>query len=261
MENPLKEADALIGSVGTYARIVLVGVWFPGFLVFCEAVIVYYHHLGPRGGPIDDIANAFKSVNPVAVSILGWIIVVAMSVGLGYVTREVAFTVSDRWLRSRWWPCRGLRRIFEQIRFVYGTDKVDEVGHAYHIFQIIVYDKVNTSKLPREDFICIREFCKQWLKLNFPNLNTEGLEIEINMVIGLVLPIALASVVFVTYLSALGPLCATVSAAVMLAAAAFMMYRITRVRDTEIELTIVNFLFAHWEREWETSKHVKPVIM
>jgi hypothetical protein len=36
MESLIKAAGTLIGSIGTYARLIVVGVWFPGFLIFCE---------------------------------------------------------------------------------------------------------------------------------------------------------------------------------------------------------------------------------
>ncbi len=245
LKEAANEAGALIGSVGTYARIVLLGVWFPGFLVFCEVASVFFHCLQLPGGPIGYIAEAMKPANTVIASILIGIIVLATSIALGYVMRDIAFALSDLWLHRGWPPSRGLARIFRQIRFVYGRDKVDEVGRSYHVFKL-AYGELDTSNLPRQDDSYVREFCKEWLKLNLPNLNTEGLEIEINMVIGLILPIALASMVFIAYLA--WPL-ASLFTAMSLAAAIFMMYRIIRARDIETEQAIVNFLFVHWEKE------------
>jgi hypothetical protein len=51
----------------------------------------------------------------------------------------------------------------------------------------------NRPKLPRPPEFYIREYCKLWLRAKAPSLATDDMEAEINIVMGLVLPIALAS--------------------------------------------------------------------
>lgn len=244
MERAINEVGSLIGSLGMYARLIIVGVWFPGFLIFCELGSAYFLLLGPpdKGlfGYVAAMINEFDSA--VVSSFIG-VFVLATSIAIGYVARDLAFALSDLWLRREWRPSRTLSKIYAEIRLVYGDDKVDEVTAKYNVFGLARGD-VDASSLPRMGESYVREFCKQWLRMRVPNLNTEGLEIEINMVMGLVVPVALASTVFLSFLGSwLGIALAFVS----IAAATFMMYRINWARTLETEQAIVNFLFAHWE--------------
>jgi hypothetical protein len=244
MEAAIKEAQTLIGSLGTYARLVVVGVWFPGFLILCEFSYAYFLLFGPGDqGPFGYIAERITEFDSAVVSTLIVVLIVAMSIALGYVARDVAFAISDLWLRRKWPPARTISKIFSQIRLLYGENKVDEIARKHSVFRL-AYGEVDESQLPRSPEAYVREYCKQWLRLKAPNLNTEGLEIEINMVVGLVLPVAFASLVFVLLLkNVLGIALAIAS----VLAAILLMYRITWARNVETEQAIVNFLFAHWE--------------
>lgn len=244
METVINEAKTLIGSMGTYARLVVVGVWFPGFLLFCEAGSVYFRFFGPvdAGLPayLTEKINDFDS--SAVLGLLGALIL-GISIAAGYVSRDMAFALSDLWLRKGWRPKRRLPAIYADVCRVHGSDKVDAVTANYPVFRLATGGTDSTS-LPRMPESYVREYCKQWLRLRAPSLNTEGMEIEINMVMGLVLPVALASIVFLSFLS--GWLSFALAAA-SVAAAAFLMYRITWARDIETEQAMTNFLFAHWE--------------
>jgi len=240
----IKELWNLMGSLGTYARLVIVGVWFPGFLICCELGSTYFLFFGPPDkGLFGYVAEKIKEFDSSIVSSFIIVFVLATSIAIGYVARDITFALSDFWLRRKWRPARKLSKIYAEIRRAYGDDKVNEVAAQYNVFRL-ASGEVDGSLLPRMPETYVREFCKQWLRLNVPSLNTEGLEIEINMVMGLVMPVALASIVFLSFVGGwLGIALAFVS----IAAATFMMYRITWARNIETEQAIVNFLFAHWE--------------
>jgi hypothetical protein len=245
MESLIKETGTLIESVGTYARLVVVGVWFPGFLIFCEIGSCYFRLFRSAEKTLFGyIAANIQSLNSSVVTTLIVISVVATSIALGYVARDIAFAISDFWLRRQWRPTRKLSDIYKQIRIVYGEKKVDDVVRDYGVF-VLVSATGSTARLPRMPESYVREFCKQWLRVNAPILNTEGLEIEINMLMGLVVPMALFSTVAVCFV---GGWLGIALAALSIAAAVFMMYRINWARNIETEQAIVNFLFAHWER-------------
>jgi hypothetical protein len=244
MEGIVKEAGSLIGSLGTYARLVIVGVWFPGFLVLTELSTAYLLWLGPVDqtlfGYIDERLTALDSA---FVTTLVVVLVVASSIALGYLQRDLAFAISNAWLRRGWTPARTVREIYEQIRQVRGADEVDRVASGYPVFRLAT-GELDGSALPRLPDTYVREFCKQWLRLKSPDLNTEGLEIEINMVMGLVVPVALAALVAPALLDGW---VGVATALLSLAAAGFLMYRINWARTIETEQAITNFLFAHRE--------------
>lgn len=244
MEAIIKETQTLIGALGTYARLVIVGVWFPGFLILCELSYLYGALYLDKGDILfTSIAQRIKEFDSAVVTTLIVVFVLAVSIALGYVARDVAFAVSDFWLRRKWPPTRGLIKIFREIKYLYNDDKVDQIARQYSVFRL-AYGNIDVQPLPRSPDSYVREFCKQWLKVKAPLLNTEGLEIEINMVIGLVIPVALSSLVFISHMKdAVGIGIAVVS----ILAATLMIYRITWARDLETEQAIVNFLFAHWE--------------
>jgi|GraSoiStandDraft_16_1057320.scaffolds.fasta_scaffold346593_2 hypothetical protein len=249
MEDLIKEAGTLIGSIGTYARLVIVGVWFPGFLIFCELGSCYFRlFCSAEKTLFGYIAANIQSFNSSVVTTLIVVSVLATSIALGYVARDIAFAISDLWLRRQWRPTRKLSDIYEQIRMVYGGKKVDHIAAGYRVFRLVSATG-GMDRLPRMPESYVREFCKQWLRVNAPALNTEGLEIEINMLMGLVVPMALFSTVVICFV---GSWVGIALAVLSIAAAVFMMYRINWARNIETEQAIVNFLFAHWERLYHT---------
>jgi hypothetical protein len=245
MDTAIKTAAGLIDTLGTYARVIILGVWVPGFLLFCELGSIYFLYFGSgQEGLFDYLAERLKEFDSAIISALLLVFVLGSAIALGYVARDLAFSVSDFWLRRGWPPTRRLTMIYAEIRRLYGDDAVDKVTANYSVFKLARGD-VEARSLPRMPEAYVREFCKQWLKLNLPALNTEGLEIEINKVMGLVIPVALASLVFLSFI---GGLLGVSLALVSIAAAVFMMYRVNWARTMETEQALVNFLFAHWHK-------------
>jgi hypothetical protein len=244
METIIKAATGLIASLGMYARLIIVGVWFPGFLVFAELGSTYFQVYGPSDeGLFAYIARGIKQYDSTVVTTLIVVLVLATSITAGYVARDVAFAISDFWLRRQWPPARRVVDVYSQIRRLHGAENVDAVTVNYPIFKLGT-GEIDTSSLPRLPESYIREFCKQWLRLRAPNLNTEGLEIEINMVMGLVVPLALSAFWFFFFLTGWLRFASAIAA---VGAAILLMYRINWARDFETEQVIVNFLFAHWQ--------------
>jgi hypothetical protein len=204
------------------------------------SVLVY----GPRDqGFFAFIASNIKQYDSAVVTTLIIVLVIASSITAGYVARDLAFAISDFWLRRQWPPTRTVVDIYAQIRRVYGAENVDPVTDQYPVFKL-AKGEIDGISLPRLPDSYVREFCKQWLRLKGPSLNTEALEIEINMVMGLVVPLTLSAVWLFVFLA--GPL-RVVAALAALAAAMLLMYRINWARTLETEQVIVNFLFAHWQ--------------
>ena len=74
METIIKEARTLIGSLGTYARLVVVGVWFPGFLIFCELGFAYFLFFCPSDN--DLFGHIAEKINEYDSSVITTFIVV-----------------------------------------------------------------------------------------------------------------------------------------------------------------------------------------
>jgi hypothetical protein len=81
MESLIKEAGTLIASIGTYARLIVVGVWFPGFLIFCELGSCYFRLFRSAEETLFGyIAAGIKSFNSDVVTTLIVVSVVATSI-------------------------------------------------------------------------------------------------------------------------------------------------------------------------------------
>ncbi len=234
----------LIESLGSYARRIIVGVWFPGLLLFGEFAFIYHAATRPEASSfLADLLAAYALIGP---SLLGAAVLVAILAGaitLGYVARDLAFWASDFWLWTGMRPTRGLDRILDQIRAVHGSE-VDKVLSRYAIFERAT-DPAIARRLPRRSESYVREFCKLWLSVKAPNLSTEGIEIEINMDLGLVLPLLLAGFIFVFLV---GGAPAVILGLILFGFALLRLYRITWARNIETELAIFNFVFAHWQK-------------
>jgi len=260
MASMIEEAGGLIESIGTYARVTIVGVWFPGFLLFCELGSTYFQFFGPaEQGLLGYLVAKTREFDSPIVAAFVVVFVLATSISLGYLARDLAFAISDFWLRRGWPPVRRLAEVYGTIRRVYGEKNVDEVTSRYPVFRLAT-GHLDGESLPRMPESYVREFCKQWLRVKVPGLNTEGLEIEINMVMGLVVPMALASIVSPSFF---GPWLAIPLAIASVVAATFLMYRINWSRNIETEHAIVNFLLAHWEglpaaTAAKSAKHREP---
>src|SRR3954453_4026005 len=105
MEAIIKETQSLIGALGTYARLVIVGVWFPGFLILCElSYIANVTHLYSEDVSLLYLARRVKELDSGVATTFMVVFILAVSIALGYVARDVAFALSDLWLRRKWPP-------------------------------------------------------------------------------------------------------------------------------------------------------------
>jgi hypothetical protein len=137
VETAIKEAKGLIASLGTYARLVVVGVWFPGFLVLSELSVLYLRLFGQQQtSPFDYLANRINEYDSNVITSIIMFFVLALSIALGYVARDISFAVSDVWLRQRWPPTRTLTAIFQQIQLLYGHRQVDSVAKNHSVFRL-----------------------------------------------------------------------------------------------------------------------------
>jgi hypothetical protein len=245
-----KEAGGIIESLGLQARQTIMGVWFPGILLLCEAGYIYTLAARPRTESPFSLASSFvKGLDSEVVA--GFVAFLALGVAmtLGYVARDMAFYVSDWWLAAGWRPARSVRKIIGQLRLVYGATEVDTILGRYRVFQL-VENTQSMKALPRSPDSYVREFCKQWLRLNSPTQITEGFELEINLALGLIPPVAFGSIILVLLYFDLRGL---VAGLLCLSLAGFMMYRANWSRSMETEIALVNFLFAHWQADQEAT--------
>jgi hypothetical protein len=240
----LKEAGSFVSSMGTRAWLMTMGVIFPGLLISCEIVWLYLSWKFP-GEPI--LSPIIKELGELK-ALVGFaflVLALAVSCAVGYLNRDASFAVSNFWLRMEWPPARPLKTLLERLRFIYGKDAVNDIIKKYQVFHLVEASQAEVAGfLPRLPESYVREFCKLWLSAKSPGLSTEGTEIEINIVIGLVTPTALAAaVLFVGVHNTLGIVLGFIS----LFAACFLLYRINAARVMETENALVNFMFAHWE--------------
>ena len=250
-----KEAGGVIESLSMQARQIIMGVWFPGILLLCESLYIYTLLVLPKAQNPFDLTSAFvKRLDSEVVA--GFVAFLALGVAmtLGYVARDLAFYISDWWLARGWRPARSIRQILEQVRVVYGAADVDNIIQRYRVFNL-VGNTESRKILPRAEDSYVREFCKQWLKLNAPTQSSDGFELEINLAIGLIPPVAFAAIVLgLTYSGPLG----LIMSLICILVALFMMYRVNWSRSMETEIALVNFLFAHWQMDREATDSKAP---
>ncbi|MCK1457110.1 hypothetical protein IVB34_01715 [Bradyrhizobium sp. 2] len=239
----LKDAGSLVASIGNRAWLMTMGVIFPGLLISCELIWLYVAWNFPTEAIIPLALSKLASLTPLS-SFLFVAIGLAVACGVGYLNRDATFAVSNTWLQWGMPPCRPLSSVMNQLRFIHGSDAIDRVAGKYGVFSLTDDSKDAAAKLPRSAESYVREFCKLWLSAKAPTLTTVGTEIEINGVIGLVTPIALAGLVI---LASLHTLLGALLGGLALVSAIFLLYRVNSSRVMETENAILNFMFAHWE--------------
>jgi hypothetical protein len=240
----VKDVGTLVISMGSRAWLMIIGVIFPGLLISGEVIWLYLSWSLPTQPILPIIVGVLADFKPLPALVfiaLG----LAVSCAVGYLNRDGSFAVSNFWLSMGWPPARPLPDLFQRLRFIYGEDAVNRVITKYGVFGLVDMSAETARKLPRLPESYLREFCKLWLEGKAPALSTQGAEIEINIVIGLVAPTALAAAVLFTSLhSVLG----IALGAVALFGACFLLYRINSARVIETENAVVRFMFAHWEQ-------------
>jgi hypothetical protein len=239
----LKDAGSIVASMGSRAWLMTMGVIFPGLLISCELIWLYVTWNFPNQAVMPLALDTLATLKPLS-SFLFVVIGLAVACGVGYLNRDLSFAVSNAWLQWGLPPCRPLANLFNQLRFIHGRDAIDEVAAKYEVFSLVNDSNGAAAKLPRLPESYVREFCKLWLSAKTPTLSTEGTEIEINVVIGLVTPTALAGLVI---LASLHTMLGALLGAMALVSAIFLLYRINCARMMETENALLHFMFAHWE--------------
>jgi hypothetical protein len=246
MEGTLKEIGKLAGMIGSRLRILILGVMVPGFIIVCELAV--FMAAGDDGADrLIAWADAIFQSPYVSVPLLVFLLF-AVSYLLGYLSREFAFALSTAWLRRGWPPNRRASIILGQLRTIHGPERVDTVIANHPVFDLARRENDSAVRaLPRPSDFYIREYCKLWLRMKAPSLSTEHMEVEINLVMGLVLPILLAVIPCVLLLPDFaGPIVAGCAVVFVLLIDFRFFYNINSVRCQETEEAILNFLFAHW---------------
>jgi hypothetical protein len=237
----LKDAEEIVSSMGARAWLMTMGVIFPGLLITSELIWLYLLWTFPGQPILSPMVDQLGHLAPL-VAFLFVVLALAVSCAVGYLNRDGSFALSNLWLKIGWAPARSLGVLLEKLQFVYGKVEVDKVINKYEIFGLMKSKDI-TSELPRLPESYVREFCKLWLATNRPILSTHGAEIEINIVIGLVVPTALAAVVLFASLRGLAGAALGLGT---LFGACFLLYRVNAARLMETENALVNFMFAHW---------------
>ncbi|HYI47555.1 MAG TPA: hypothetical protein VEX35_03735 [Allosphingosinicella sp.] len=255
MKQAAESLGGIFSSVGTYAHRVVLAVWFPGFVVFCE-LAYFYLALSTDGSHVGEQLRTFISLFDLPViGISLTIVVLAGSMALGYVARDLAYWITDIWMWTGVRPTRSLKTMLSEIKAAHGEEEVEAVFSRYKVFLLADDENVSRS-LPRRKETYVREFCKLWLKVCSPQLSTEGLETEINMDIGTVIPLFLASVILATLVGSATALGFSIA---LFAFALLRLYRVTWAINIETEIAIVNFVYAHWRQDELRCADGKPV--
>jgi hypothetical protein len=253
MNKSVQTATKFVNQVGYRSRLLLLGVMTPGFLIVFEiGTAAYLNQYGWDYAPISIISKTIANENLVMVAFVT-LLILSVSFSLGFITRELTFTVSNIWLRRGWHPCRPLETTMSEIELLYGKLKVQEVFDRYDVFNVVTSHtrrgKADSSScqvnLPRMPEFYIREYCKLWLRVRAPTLATDDIEAEINVVMGLVMPIFLVGIIgiFIMDLKFAIPMLVGVCGTSF-----YLLHKINGTRSLETEHAIVSFLFAHWEK-------------
>ena len=245
MKQTAEGLGGIVSSVGTYAHRVILAVWFPGFVIFCELAYIYLALSTDgllAGEQLRTIISLFD-LPVIGISLA--VVVLAGSMALGYVARDLAFWITDVWMWTGVRPTRSLKTMLNEIKAAHGKKEVEAVFSRYKVFSL-ADDENNSHVLPRRKETYVREFCKLWLKVCSPQLSTEGLETEINMDLGTIIPLFLASMIFAILV---GTPTAWGFSIALLAFSLLRLYRVTWAINIETEIAIVNFVYAHWREE------------
>jgi hypothetical protein len=260
IDDAIKTAASGVNKIGPRAGMVLFSVLLPGFLIVTEVFSFYY--LQQFGTDIDKLKNASDVITRNFVfGILLILVVLALSFAAGFISREIAFAVSDCLLRRSGTSVLRLipyikqninktvnSNILHGLRIKYSNDNIDRVLLLHPIFDLYdCHDELRTVSRREPDFY-VRNYCKLWLKIRVPNLAVEYMETEINIFLSLIIPIAGIILPFLGLRLADSTIW-EVSGIVLVAitAALLMMVKINDGRRYETEQALVNFFFAHWE--------------
>jgi hypothetical protein len=247
MEGTLKEISKLAGMIGSRTRLLILGVMLPGFIISCEiGVFLAAQDSGVTNRMVVWAEKVFQS--PIVSITLAVLLLLAVSYLLGYLSREFTFALSTAWLRRGWPPTRRAGPILGQLRTVYGAAPIDTVINRHTVFDLVNHENDTAVRaLPRPTDFYIREYCKLWLRMKTPALTTEHMEVEINLVMGLVFPVILAVVPCVLLLpNLIGLTLTVVTVVIVILVDLRFFYTINSVRCQETEEALLNFLFAHW---------------
>ena len=242
IDNAVKTAVNLTDKVGSRTSMILLSVLLPGFLIVSEVSSYYYlRTFGAHSNPLTDAANAITHNYLFALFLLFFVL--AVSFAAGFLSRAFAFWISDSLLKRQ-----RFGRTIDGIRFKYGEEKVNGILEAYPIFLLTdKEEKLKDHSKHRSDFY-IRNYCKLWLKTRVITLAIESIEVEINIFLSLVIPLAGIVLPYtgLYYANLISeqvwiPVASTV-------AAILMILKINDLRRYETEQALVHFLFAHWEQ-------------
>jgi hypothetical protein len=246
MESAAKGAGQLLGTLGYRAQLLVIGVLLPGLLITLELSAVWAFNDEGRRNAI--LALLPKDAESLAVPGIGVVLLIFFPAYiLGYVAREMTFKCSTAWLRRGWPPARRASVILAQLRTVHGAGQVDQVIRHYPVFDLASREAdPATLALPRPADFYIREFCKLWLRTKAPALRTDGMEAEINMGLGFVIPSFLGVIPSVVFIPAMfGPAVAAGAVIGFILIGSGLFYNTNTVRCQETEEAISSFLFAH----------------
>jgi hypothetical protein len=239
IDDAAKTAANAVSKLGGRAGLALSSVLLPGFLILGETFSLYYfYNFGPNEEKLA-LASDIMSRNFVLVTLL-LLVVLALSYAVGFVSRELAFYISDLFLRRH-----PFERTLEGVKIKYSKEKVEDIIRIHPVFT--VSEKELRLISGRGVDFYARNYCKLWLKTRVPYLSVEYMETEINIFLSLVIPTAGLSLPFLGLHGAGMPYGVIWIPFITIFAATLMMLKINDARRYETEQALVHVLFAHWE--------------
>jgi hypothetical protein len=245
MKSPNKVMSKAMDEIGYRTRITLLSVLVPGLVLVSEGATAWYchSHIELASSSLIGLTQYIKDNAFVALLIL--ILVLAVSFAVGFLFREIAFTISDAVMRAGVFGRDSLQGVLDRIKLVYGTERVESVLDKEEIFKCGSREADLRLRSPRGPDFFIRNHCKLWLRVHAPAYAIDYLEAEINVFIAFVIPTGLAAVPFIIAERNSFDLFDLVCVTAILLTALMMLAKINAMRAYETELAIANFVVAH----------------
>jgi hypothetical protein len=169
-------------------QLAIFGAWIPGFILFNEIVCLLYFTLDTERQE-KLAAKLFDPLSFSLVAILAIPFVIAISLGMGYGARTFIFAISNR-ITARRRAGLHFSRIVGDLSITYGEEAVKRAFAQYPFLYTEKAGSVGPIEVNASDVFA---FFKYWLRSKAPSIAVDYLEFEINLTLGLVIPMMLLS--------------------------------------------------------------------
>ncbi|MDT7803230.1 MAG: hypothetical protein QOI78_6663, partial [Actinomycetota bacterium] len=190
-----------------YVVVQLVSVLLPGAGVLTEVTLLLIHYARHPGTDLGFLIDSLSGIRGAGIVLFATVGVSGAFV-LGYLSRELAFVVLGRFERLHdWWVAFGVRRFhrnperaigWKEVRTLVGDDAAASLVELHPVLALLSGDRVPQDLQPtvggghRADVSFeVFTYTKLWLRGRPAAFRLDFLELEINVLTGLPIPVLL----------------------------------------------------------------------